>query len=321
MNQFLRSHAGAPGGARALADALEVEPGCELALAAALDGRLRAAIADDHAAATSLLDRAGDDGGSVLVTARLPPAAPLRQPASPRPRRPARLRRTPAPRPSPGPALSSTSSAVLPTRSPSPRPCFADAWLVEELRALPDGFTGIAVTRSGRVWFGAWRELRQVPAGGADRVLAQRNRRHSLVAASEAAANAEHRALAAAREAAQHVSAADGEREAAERALRQAQREHDSAAEARRRAGWLIDQRRTAPDEGPGSLRRAQLAAELQAERRLAQRIEAERAQRERRIARAEAAAARDEALAPAATRLADALAAAARRSRSACRL
>ncbi len=298
VNQFLRSHAGAPGGARALADALEVEPGCELALAAALDGRLRAAIADDHATATSLLDRAGDDGGSVLVS-RATAAGGAASPDADH-----------APLPGARPLLDlvrgPADALALAT------PLLRGAWLVDELRALPDGFAGIAVTRSGRVWFGAWRELRQVPAGGAERVLAQRNRRHSLVAASEAAAKAEHGALAAAREAAQHVSAADGERDAAERALRQAQREHDSAAEARRRAGWLIDQRRAAPDEGPGSLRRAQLAAELQAERRLAQRIEAERAQRERRIARAEAAAARDEALAPAATRLADALAAAA---------
>ncbi|HXS43110.1 MAG TPA: AAA family ATPase, partial [Solirubrobacteraceae bacterium] len=42
-NQGLRSHAGAPGGGVALADGLEVEPGLELALAAALGGRLGAA--------------------------------------------------------------------------------------------------------------------------------------------------------------------------------------------------------------------------------------------------------------------------------------
>ncbi|HEX2105314.1 MAG TPA: hypothetical protein VHF51_16805, partial [Solirubrobacteraceae bacterium] len=38
VNQFLRSQAGAPGGARSLADELEVDSGCELALAAALGG-------------------------------------------------------------------------------------------------------------------------------------------------------------------------------------------------------------------------------------------------------------------------------------------
>ena len=45
VNQFLRSHVGAPGGAPALADALRAEPGYELALAAALGPRLRAAVA------------------------------------------------------------------------------------------------------------------------------------------------------------------------------------------------------------------------------------------------------------------------------------
>ena len=40
VNQFLRSHVGAPGGAPALADALRADPGYELALAAALGPRL-----------------------------------------------------------------------------------------------------------------------------------------------------------------------------------------------------------------------------------------------------------------------------------------
>ena len=47
VNQFLRSHAGAPGGAPALADALRADAGYELALAAALGPRLRAAVASE----------------------------------------------------------------------------------------------------------------------------------------------------------------------------------------------------------------------------------------------------------------------------------
>ena len=66
-NQFLRHHAGAPHGAAALADELDVDSGYELAVAAALDGRLRAAVVDDRPAAASLLDRAGADGGRTLV--------------------------------------------------------------------------------------------------------------------------------------------------------------------------------------------------------------------------------------------------------------
>ena len=67
VNQFLRAHAGAAGGTAALAATLQVEPGYELALAAALDGRLGAAVVPDRAAGSMLLDRAGRDGGRALV--------------------------------------------------------------------------------------------------------------------------------------------------------------------------------------------------------------------------------------------------------------
>ncbi len=67
VNQFLRSQAGAPGGARALGDGLRARPGFELALAAVLGPRLRAAVADDLPAAKTLLEGAGRDGGAALV--------------------------------------------------------------------------------------------------------------------------------------------------------------------------------------------------------------------------------------------------------------
>ncbi len=66
-NQYLRSHAGAPRGARALTDDLEVQAGLELAVAAALGGRLRAAIVQDLAAGEALLSELGADGGHALV--------------------------------------------------------------------------------------------------------------------------------------------------------------------------------------------------------------------------------------------------------------
>src|SRR5207302_1677529 len=47
------------------------------------------------------------------------------------------------------------------------RRLLADAWLVEDLDAVPHDFAGIAVTSSGRAWLGRWRELRQVAQGGA----------------------------------------------------------------------------------------------------------------------------------------------------------
>ena len=54
-----------PAALGSLADAIAVAPGYELAVAAALDGRLGAALVDDRAAAGALLDRAGPDGGRV----------------------------------------------------------------------------------------------------------------------------------------------------------------------------------------------------------------------------------------------------------------
>ena len=71
---------------RALADELEVEAGYELALAAALDGRLRAAVVADLAAGASLLDGAGADGGSALV-AGAARGQRRRAPSRPRPAR------------------------------------------------------------------------------------------------------------------------------------------------------------------------------------------------------------------------------------------
>ena len=84
VNQFLRHQAGAPSGAPALADDLDVDAGYELALAAALDGRLRAAVVDDRDARRhALLDRPGRDGGRALVLAGGADAAAARAGAPP----------------------------------------------------------------------------------------------------------------------------------------------------------------------------------------------------------------------------------------------
>src|SRR6185437_3375154 len=67
VNQFLRAQTPLPGAATALSDELEVDAGYELALAAALDGRLRAAVVGDRSDGAALLDRAGAEGGRALV--------------------------------------------------------------------------------------------------------------------------------------------------------------------------------------------------------------------------------------------------------------
>jgi chromosome segregation protein len=293
-NHFLRAHAGAPGGAPALADALDVDGGYELALAAALGGRLRAAVVADRAAGAALLERAGADGGSALVAGSGADAAGTGKPPTPDAERLLEHVR--------GPDDTRALAAAL----------LADTWVVGDVADVREDFRGTAVTRAGRVWIGAWRELRQAPAGGEERVLAERNRRDELVAASEAAVRAERESAQRAEAVAAAVAEADSAREGADTALRAAVRAHDEAAEQERRVARLIAQRRSADDEGPGAVRRAQVEAELAAERRLAERAERDRAERTARIAHAAARLGRERGLGPAAERLVTVLAEAA---------
>ncbi len=292
VNQFLRSQVGSPGGGPVLADELEVDPGYELAVAAALDGRLRAAIVSDRSAADALLDLAGADGGRALVARA---GASGAQPGA-------------AGSPAPGAEhlgdhVGGPAEAVALARA-----LLRDAWLVESLDQVRDSFDGVAVTRTGRVWSSRTRELRQAPAVGEDRVLAERNRRDQLVRASEAAAQAELAAAAALERAAAESSRLDSEREGAIGAHRAAVRHRDEAAEEQRRIAAQIDRRRAAPDDGPGAARRAQLEAELSAERAALARAERERAERDSQIERLRDGVARDEGLLPAASGLIAAL-------------
>jgi chromosome segregation protein len=140
-------------------------------------------------------------------------------------------------------------------------------------------------------------------------VLAERNRRDALIAESERAAHAEQEAKRAAEAAGSGMAELDRARDEAERAVREAVRAADEAAEHERRAARLIRQRREAGHEGPGALRRAQIEAELTAERRLAERAERERSERAGRIAQARALVERERALLPQAERLVAAMA------------
>jgi len=284
VNQFLRVHAGSPGGAAALADELDVDPGLELALAAALDGRLGAALAGDRALAAELLDRAGAEGGRALIVS----AAAADQQDSP----------SDAPCEGAEPLvthLRGEGRALAIARA-----LLRGTWVVENLDSVADDFRGIAVTRGGRVWSSAASELRQAPAVGEDRVLAERNRRDRLVSASESAARGEFEAVAALQRATDAAGAAEPGRDQATAAHRAAVHARDEAAEAERRLAALIERRRAAPDDGPNAGRRSQLAAELAAERQMLERAEREQREREARVARLEASAAADATLAPA---------------------
>ena len=281
VNQFLRNHAGAIHGAPSLSDSLDVAPGYELAVAAALDGRLAAAVVDGTDTAGALLDRAGNDGGRALVAGS---DTAVGEPASP--------------------PLAGAELLLAHVRGDAATLAIvgrllADTWVLDRLDDCPAEFTGVAVTRTGRVWSARARELRQAPAVGEDRVLAQRNRRQQLIAESEHAAQSELDARGAVDRAAAAAAAADAERERLVGAHREAVRTHDEAVEARRRVAAQIERRRSAPDEGPGADRRGQLTAQLTAERAMLDRAARERTDRERRLREQTASAARDEALIP----------------------
>jgi len=299
-NQFLRAHAHAglerAQAPRALSEELLVEEGYELALAAALGGRLDAALVEDVGGAQRLLDEAGPDGAVALLAGGGVPRAQAAAPAG---------ARTP---PVPGARalleLVSGPPAVLALAAR----LLADAWVVERLEELPSEFAGIAATRSGRVWFAAWGEVRQLAEGGSERVLARRNERDRLLTAAERAAQDEHAARAAVEQALELTGAADGARVQAEQALRAGERRLAEEREAQRRSEWLIEQRRLAPAQGPLAVRQAELEGELAAERRQRERREREREAARRRIEQLHAQHALDEQALPRARRLAAAI-------------
>jgi chromosome segregation protein len=292
-NQFLRSHThiGAAQGERpkALSEELRVQDGFELALAAALGGRLDASLVEDVAGAEALLDRSGPDGGTALLAdgdGSSTASAGLGTP------------------PTPGALalieLVSGPDEVLALA----RRLLSDAWVVERLEDLPDDFSGIAATRQGRVWFASWGEVRQLSEGGTERVLARRNERDRLIADSERAAQAEQQARGASEEASEQVRLAEEARAEGDRGLRDSDRRLSEAAEARRRTEWLIEQRRAAPADGPLAVRKAEIEGELASERRQLERVERERLERQSRVERLRAQLAADTAAVPRAERL-----------------
>ncbi|MBF6620901.1 MAG: AAA family ATPase [Patulibacter sp.] len=300
-NQFLRSHGSNASSARgtggaavtSLSDGLRVDDGCELAVAAALDGRLGAIVASDPMAARDLLGHGGRDGARVLLPGddggprtddgdpAVPGAVPLVD------------------------TLHGDETALRIARR-----LLRTAWMVDELPTqVPLTFVGTLVTRDGHVWRVGAGELQRSPQGGEDRVLAERNKRDRLIGESEQAAQAEQTALAAAEAICDELTGVERERERHEQAARDARRVVVDAEEALRDATRAVDRRRNAPDEGPLAVRRAQIVGELQAERRTSERLQRERAERDQRVATLDAAIAADRSVLPHGERLAALLA------------
>jgi chromosome segregation protein len=291
VNQFVRGAAAAPGAGSPLAERLHVEPGYELALAAVLGPRLTAAVVTDLAEGERVLDAAGRNGASALIESRVSPSA--ESPASPSVPGGEQLAR----HVKPDAAVAALAERLL-----------HGVWVVESIAALPDSFSGIAVTRAGRLFDARTGELAQAPAGGAERLLEELGRRDELVDASERAVAEEAEARAALERHGAAVTEADSARESAEGALRIALRETAEAEEIVSRSEWVIARRREAPDDGPEAVRRAELLGDLRAEQRLAERIGREREERARSLAALQTGAERDLALAADADRAAEAL-------------
>jgi chromosome segregation protein len=299
-NQFLRGHAGLgnerlPDAPRALSEDLRVEDGYELALAAALGGRLDATLVEDVAGAESLLDRAGPDGGTALLAAETavqglasgtlgaaPPVAGARRLID----------------------LVDGPPDVLALA----RRLLADAWVVERLEDLPRDFAGVGVTRRGRVWFAGWGEVRQLSEGGTERVLARRNERDRLIVSVERAAQDEQSAKDSCDAVLGKLRGLEEARREADATLRTSERAQTEAAEAVRRSEWLIEQRRAAPAQGPLAVRKAELEGELASERRQVERQAHEAEQRRTHIGALRAQLSLDRELMPRAERLATAL-------------
>ena len=308
VNQFVRGASASPGDTRTLVEQLHVEPGYELALAAVLGPRLTAAVVNDRGEGDRVLDAAGQNGGSVLLR------VPIRDPSQDA------LAGAAGGGPAAGvPASPSVpggqhlAQLVRPEREVAAlaERLLVGVWVVDELAALPETFSGIAVTRAGRLFDARTGELSQAPAGGADRLLEELARRDELVGSSERAVRDEADARAAVERHAEAVTEADAVREGAESALRTALRAVAEAEEVVSRSEWVIARRREAPDDGPEAVRRAELLGDLRAEQRLAERIERERAERARALLALRTGAERDLSLDADAERAAAALEAA----------
>jgi chromosome segregation protein len=166
----------------------------------------------------------------------------------------------------------------------------------------------LKAAHGNRLWSTTWSEVRELIVDGVERMLALTDKSAREKAVIELATQVERLASGAIEHAFGELGVLEADRERAEQLLREADRRLADAIESQRRALWLIEQRRQAPDQGPDAVRRAELEGELSAERRQAERIAAERAEREQRIERLCAQHVADTALIPRAKRLAEAL-------------
>ena len=160
----------------------------------------------------------------------------------------------------------------------------ADAWLVDDLDGLADGFGGVAVTVDGECYDARAGEIRRLPKEGTDPALAARSEREELASRLAQREQTEVRANNDLERAESVLAEARGREEESQQAVRGARRELDEAAEEASRTTWLAERHAERSDEGAGSgaIQRAKLEAELAAERRHAESAERAKEKRQR---------------------------------------
>jgi chromosome segregation protein len=149
----------------------------------------------------------------------------------------------------------------------------ADAWLVDEMDGLAEGFAGVAVTVDGECYDAAAGEVRRLPKEGTDPALAARSEREELASRLAQREQTEERARNDLERADRMLAEARTREDEAQRGLRDARRELDEATEEATRTTWLADRRaeRGGEASGASAIQRAKLEAELAAERRHAE--------------------------------------------------
>ena len=258
LDEFLRRSGGNSAAGRALAECIEVRGGLETAVAAALGGRLAATVVEDLHSGFSLLDSFGDEGGSAVVASSAASGEQVESPCF-------------------GAMRLDEAVAGDGKEAEVARRLLLNAWLVDDLNDVSRSFKGIAVTRKGRAWTSSTGDLVQAPPGGAARVFEARNRRSGLVEAVEAASRSVDNAAQALASAEAGVAEIDEAVGASVERLRNARTSADEAVEAQRRCEWQMTARKDSPQAGPVAVQRAEVAAELAAEERIAARMADER--------------------------------------------
>jgi chromosome segregation protein len=261
VNQFLRTVSASLEGRPVVADCVFAHRGYELAVSSALADIFRAVICDTVSDACAVLDQSKAAGGRVLVNDGLGARGETQAPTADARRLLDHMDTT------------QQARAVL-------EKLLADVWVVSDIDRLDPQFEGVAVTCEGRVFSPSRRELSQTGTDGVEgQVLEQRNRQSELIAESNEAASREARAGQVVAELGDEIKGCDRAREQADNRLREMQRQVQQSSDRLAQLQKQLD-RSDADEDDPEAVRRAELTAELTAERRLLERTRREHAQR-----------------------------------------